>query len=437
MLRDGALKVLIVSHGHPEQAAGGGQIASYQLFSELRQRARVTAFYLARSAVPRRGRTGSAVWAYPGRPGEFLFAGDTVDPFLFSQRSRSVIAGFRRLLDDIEPDIVHFQHYAAVGLELIGAVRRYRPQARIVITLHEFMAICHHAGLMVKTRGLGLCRSSDPGSCAACFPLLAAADFAARKQFVRAHFDLADLFIAPSGFLRRRYVEWGLPGRKIVAVDDGSRPGSARPRMLAADDRPGVFGFFGQTHPYKGLVPLLQAFAALAALPPHRVAGIRLVIHGAHLALNAPDYVAEVERLLALTAERVTFAGPYGRDDVDRLMAAVDWVVVPSLWWENAPLVIDEALSRRRPVICSDIGGMAEKVRPGEDGFHFPAGNSAALAELLVRLAASPEVWNRLQTTMRRPTTLVQAADRLLDLYRDPAYLRPEPLAGEVSSAAG
>jgi len=54
-------------------------------------------------------------------------------------------------------------------------------------------------------------------------------------------------------------------------------------------------------------------------------------------------------------------------------MAAVDWVVVPSIWWENSPLVIQEAFAHGRPVICSDIGGMAEKVAHEKNGLHFRA----------------------------------------------------------------
>ena len=58
-------------------------------------------------------------------------------------------------------------------------------------------------------------------------------------------------------------------------------------------------------------------------------------------------------------------------------MAEIDWVVVPSIWWENSPLVIQEAFLHGRPVICSDIGGMAEKVRHGVDGLHFRVGDDA------------------------------------------------------------
>ena len=65
-------------------------------------------------------------------------------------------------------------------------------------------------------------------------------------------------------------------------------------------------------------------------------------------------------------------------------MRQVDVVLVPSIWWENSPLVIQEALRNGVPILCSDIGGMAEKVRDGIDGMHFPMGNPVALAQRLL-----------------------------------------------------
>ena len=90
----------------------------------------------------------------------------------------------------------------------------------------------------------------------------------------------------------------------------------------------------------------------------------------------------------------------------------IDAVLVPSIWWENSPVVIQEARRNRRPVICSDIGGMAEKVRDGIDGLHFPVGDAAALADLLAGLAAD-------RTALPAPTGDVpDAAAHHLALYR-------------------
>jgi glycosyltransferase involved in cell wall biosynthesis len=71
--------------------------------------------------------------------------------------------------------------------------------------------------------------------------------------------------------------------------------------------------------------------------------------------------------------------------------------VVPSRWWENSPLVIQEAFIHGRPVICSDVGGMAEKVRDGVDGMHFRVGNASSLASVLERGITTPGLWERLR----------------------------------------
>ncbi len=68
-----------------------------------------------------------------------------------------------------------------------------------------------------------------------------------------------------------------------------------------------------------------------------------------------------MQKLIEEAGPRVRFYGAYQNAEMPRLMQSVDWVVMPSIWWENSPIVIQEALHHRRPVICSNIGGMAEK----------------------------------------------------------------------------
>lgn len=98
-------------------------------------------------------------------------------------------------------------------------------------------------------------------------------------------------------------------------------------------------------------------------------------------------------------------------------MARADWVVVPSLWWENAPLVIEEARAAGRPVIASGIGGMAERVADGVDGLHVPPGDAAALAETM-RAATDPALWRRL-AGVALPADHAAFTDAHLALYRD------------------
>jgi glycosyltransferase involved in cell wall biosynthesis len=408
---------LIVAHGHPELSPGGAEIAAYLLFRGLQKVAGIEAHFLAWAAAA--GPSGQ-VAGFAGRSHETILATSDFDSFLLSQPSAAVLAEFALLLARIDPDVVHFHHYTNLGVEFITVARRHKPEIYLVVTLHEYLAICHHYGTMVKTAGFGLCEAAGDAACAACFPGISASDFARRRQYVQAHFAAADRFIAPSEFLRRRYTEWGIPASRIIAVANGIDPVRPPcPRRRTAAEARAAFGFFGQIHPFKGLLELLTAFDYLDRLCPQGSKTIRLTIHGAHLERNSADYIAAFHRLLAKTAARVHFAGPYARRDLYLLMAEVDWVIVPSIWWENSPLVIEEALAHRRPVICSDIGGMAEKVRPGKDGFHFPVGNAFELARLLVRLAGDDVVWEGLQMTMRRPATIAAVVARHLRVYRD------------------
>ena len=101
-----------------------------------------------------------------------------------------------------------------------------------------------------------------------------------------------------------------------------------------------------------------------------------LYVFGGNLELQPEPFQQEVRKLIISAGRRVRFMGPYRSQELPRLMREVDWVIVPSTWWENSPVVIQEAFFHGRPIITSDIGGMAEKVRDGVDGMHFRAGST-------------------------------------------------------------
>ncbi|MFC7691595.1 glycosyltransferase [Paeniroseomonas aquatica] len=161
---------------------------------------------------------------------------------------------------------------------------------------------------------------------------------------------------------------------------------------------------------------------------------VRLEIHGD--ASNQPPVLREeIERRLEASRSVVAFRGTYDNRKVHALMQGCHAVLVPSIWWENSPLVIQEAFAARRPVITSDIGGMAEKVRHGVDGFHFQARSGLALADLLRDLAERPERLDALQQTLSVPPTLEQTVRATREVYEigRPAAWAPQhgqPLGG-------
>ena len=108
--------------------------------------------------------------------------------------------------------------------------------------------------------------------------------------------------------------------------------------------------------------------------------------------------------------------GAYRREDIAQLIRTVDCAIMPSIWWENAPLVIQEAQGQDCPVICSNIGGMAEMITDGVNGLTVPPNDPQALAEAMRRMAENPELRQSLSRNARHPDTIDTTASRYLDL---------------------
>lgn len=424
------LRVLVLSHMHPRASRGGAEIAAYQLYGALREEPAVTAWFLAGSGGRFAERLGARL-QQPFGPDEFVYTDAGFDHWIHANPDPEFGGELSALLRELRPDVVHLHHYTNFGVETLLHIRRALPEARIVLTLHEYLAICNHFGQMVKRPGFGLCERSGPRECAQCFPERPEQDFFLREVYLKRFLGLVDHFISPSRFLARRYAEWGLDPDAISVIENGmpqANGAAALPPPSPEDEYGLIFAFFGQISPLKGIDVLFDAAALLAK---DGVAGLRIEVHGDYSS-QPPEFRAAFEKRLEDMPANLRHCGPYENTRVHELMRSAHAVIVPSIWWENSPLVIQEALLNRRPVVCSDIGGMAEKVRDGLDGFHFRAGSAHALAALLKQLAARPERLAALQATMATPPSLretAQATERLyrrLILARSPAALREE-----------
>jgi len=148
------------------------------------------------------------------------------------------------------------------------------------------------------------------------------------------------------------------------------------------------FAYTGQLLPHKGVMELLQAFAAIR---PSRPTSLDVYGTGRFY----PSYYQEIERFASHHAN-IHLRGEYGRDDLPGILGETDAVVVPSLCVENAPLVIAEARAAHTPVVGSDTCGVAEWIRDGIDGLVFRRGDVADLAEKMQLLVDHPEVVSEL-----------------------------------------
>jgi glycosyltransferase involved in cell wall biosynthesis len=403
-------RVLIVSHGHPDFSLGGGEIAAHVQWQELRRR-RIECMFIARTSESPR-HAGAAFSNRSADGMEVLFSAPPVDHFRHSQPDRRVIYHeFRAMLERFNPTVVHFHHYAHLGLEMIREVRKFKRDVAIVLTLHEYLAMCNAQGQMLKANGL-LCMKAAPLDCHQCFPGISPQDFFLRELFVKSFFKLCDHFICPSAFLRQRYLDWGLPAEKMSVLENGQAPAAVCPQPAAA--RSTRFVVLGQLSRLKGTLVLLEA----ARLLPKRLRRrISIEIYGS-MQHESDEFKAQFKQGLAGLEDLVRYCGPYRPADVSDIIQRSGWVVTPSIWWENSPMVIQEAFAARRPVICSNIGGMAEKVEHGVSGLHFRAGSASDLAARLEEAATQPGLWDALCNGLPQPPTIAEMVDILLSVYR-------------------
>lgn len=415
------LRVLVISHAHPAFSLGGAEIASHNLHRGLNAVDGVESVYLAAASPPLKRHASSALMSARLPQEEVLFHTDAYDHFhLANEDVLSIERDLLRFVRDVKPDIVHFHHVLGFGLEALYAVRSALPGAAILLTLHEFVPICHNHGQMVKRPTGELCEQASPTACNSCFPDIPASRFLRREALVRGMLvDMVDAFVAPSAFLAKRYAEWGIDRQRIHVIENGIMGEEATPpRELArADTRRNRFAFFGQMTPFKGVDVLIDAVGRV----PDDIWGddACLMIFGANLERQPAEFQERMKTLIERAGSRVRFYGSYRNADLPKLMRSVDWVVFPSIWWENSPVVIQEALLHRRPILCSDIGGMAEKVRDGADGLHFRAGNGQHLADRMVEVLNDDTAWDRLRASMRGPFNTRDCAREHLGVYRE------------------
>lgn len=276
-------------------------------------------------------------------------------------------------IDEHHPDIVHVHNWFPLASPSIfdACLSRHVP---VVWTLHNFRLTCVNGLLFRNGRICEDClgKSPIPGIVHRCYrgsragsAVVAATDMI--HNLLGTWSRKVDRLIALNDFARDKFIAAGLPPERLVVKPNFlSDPGPVPPRK-----REGAL-FVGRLSPEKGVDVLIQAWNGIAM--PLTVVG------------TGPDEA----RLRAMADGGVNFAGHLAPAAVAARLRQAALLVVPSLWFENFPMVIVEAFAHGVPVVVSSGGALARIVTDGVDGWHFEMGNAPDLNRVLRRITGDP-----------------------------------------------
>jgi glycosyltransferase involved in cell wall biosynthesis len=317
-------------------------------------------------------------------------------------------AKLKRLLERFRPDIAHahciYHHISPSILPLLK-----QQGVPIVMTAHDLKLACPAYKMLNRS---GVCEKCKHGNLLHLVANRCVRDSRSVSTLVAVESGIhkvsgiyrrnIDRVIAPSRFFREKLIEWGWSAGQVEYV-----PNFVRPPPTAPQFPPGrYFIYFGRLAPEKGLSTLVRAAAR---------AGIELKIVG-----TGP----EEEKLKRLAHEwpSIEFCGYRSGMDLWELVKAARAVVLPSEWYENAPMAVLEAFALGKVVVGARIGGIPELIDDGVTGFLFASGNADDLEKTLACVAMTPD--SRLEEMGRAAEGVVR--DRfnvrryvrdMLDLY--------------------
>lgn len=437
------MRVLHLLHQYLPEYVGGTELYTQTLAAALQPRHINAIFYrISREGAGlshRAEANGIRVWAaWDG----------LVTPsrrFRATFRAPALHRAFAQVLDEFQPDLVHVQHLMGLPASLLTLLRQRG--IPYLVTLHDYWWLCANAQLLTNydetvCKGpewwlnCGRCALARAGRGdsrllgAGLAPLLAY-----REKLLRPQLQHARALIAPTRFVQSIYSQLGLAPEQITVIphgielpvsseqlpvhnpqstihhapftDNQSLVSSLQSLSLTISPSPPLrLCYIGGIAPQKGVHVLIEAVNDLSE-------GVELLIGGDMDAL--PEYAAALRS--QATYPGIRFLGSLSREQVWQTLRQSDLLVVPTLWYETASLIVQEAFAVGTPVVASRIGVMPERIQDGVDGRLFEVGDAAALRTLLLSFIHHPNHLHQLRQGIQPVFTIEQHVAQVEQLY--------------------
>lgn len=434
------MKILQVIHGFPPKQKAGTEIYTYYLSKELAKRHEVHVFYPEHSNTKRiflRTLESGGLIIHKLRipygrtsrlPNSLFFENTYING--------EIEEIFGMLLRKIKPDVIHFQHLIGLSATLIEVAKDLGFPS--VLTLHDYWFICPNIQLLKWD--YTVCDGPEPDKCRSCwikrqanilsqgikthvslpglpaknfveFVLMllnSAEKFRRRTKYMKTLLLKIDLIIAPSKFLQRLFIKYGVPVNKIVHSENGYDLNVFKSfKKKKRNDNKVVFGYVGGIARHKGVHVLIDAFARV----PEDKAELR--IYGSYDPNS--NYFRELLKKTKGT-KNIKFMGRF--TDVKTPYSEIDILVFPSIWYENCPLVLLEARATRTPVIASDLGAIPEFVEDYRTGLLFRPNDPDDLYKKIRTIINNPSLIKNFSNNIRLPRSIEDQAIEIESIYQ-------------------
>lgn len=458
------MKIVLTVHQFFPEYFSGTEVLTYSVARELQARGhQVTVFtgYPARELMPDEKRfdryeiDGISVYRFHHA---FVPMGgqEVVSEIEYNNHLTAVY--FKGLLEELKPDIVHYFHFSRLGAALVDVARELDIPAYYTPT--DFWAVCPTSQLLLPDGRVCAGPTTHGGNCVKhvavltrwrhysgvvkylpdraidAFSVVAKAGhginfpfrqeigaLSSRKPFNISRLNALQGIVSPTRLMtdvltgngvNPELIEQSAYGINVAGFEEFKRE--------YPDGRPITMGYIGTLAPHKGCHVLLDAFGKLDNL------GLRLKIYGNPK--EFPDYVAGLHAA-AKGNDAIEFCGTFPNAQIADVLSGIDVLVVPSVWYENTPLVVYSALAAKCPVIASNFPGMSEVVRDGWNGLLFEPNNADALSACLARLHQQPGLLRALSENCVPPKSIAAYVDELLGLYEKRFQAPKHPFAGQ------
>ncbi|KUK94835.1 MAG: Putative glycosyltransferase (Group 1) [Methanothrix harundinacea] len=374
------LKILMCCNAYPPNFIGGAELVAHEHAKILKNLGHDVAIFAGdghiggkRYSIKQDTYDGLPVYRISLTPQDY-------QPEFINFTHKEVEENFKCILDEFSPDIVHLHNIIGLSVGLIH-IAKCRG-IKTVLTAHDHWGFCYKNTILKHEEEV----CNDWTKCDECMPFISDNNCSSipirmRRDFFAIQFRDVDAFISPSIYLADAYIRAGMPKEKFNIVWNGidvTQFSNITKKSMDNCIRFTYIGYFGR---HKGIHTLINALPFINDKDKFKV---NLIGTG--------ELFDSYRRQVKETGVD-SYVKFWGRiKNIEDAYRETDVFILPSIWPENQPVTITEAMASKTPVIASDIGGNPELVEDGVTGFLFKTGDERDLAEKMSHFISNPDI---------------------------------------------